>query len=92
VRKIIVAAGFVAMAFTALPASAHHPNPPYDYPYCLQGEDYGVPGLCHFTSYQQCIATASGQTAYCGRNPRSAYGWDALKPHSNGHHSSALTR
>ncbi|WP_082645801.1 DUF3551 domain-containing protein [Bradyrhizobium valentinum] len=90
-RKVIGAAGFVAMVFTALPASAH-PSASYDYPYCLQGKAYGVPGLCQFTSYQQCMATASGTTAYCGRNPRLAYGWDSLKPHSNGHHSPALTR
>ncbi len=44
-RKIIGAAAFVAMVFTALPASAQ-PNDPYDYPYCLQGKDYGLPGLC----------------------------------------------
>jgi hypothetical protein len=40
-RKIIGAAAFVAMVFTALPASAQ-PNDPYDYPYCLQGHDYGL--------------------------------------------------
>ena len=67
-RKIIGAAAFVAMVFTALPASA-------DYPYCLQGKDYGLPGLCQFTSYQQCMATASGIVAYCGINPSFAYGW-----------------
>src|SRR3977135_3266699 len=58
-RKIIGAAAFVAMVFTALPASAQE-NDPYDYPYCLQGGDYGLPGLCHFTSYPQCQATAWG--------------------------------
>jgi hypothetical protein len=73
-RKIIEAAAFVAMVFTALPASAQ-PNDPYDYPYCLQGSDYDLPGLCQFTSYQQCMATASGRVAYCGLNPRFAFGW-----------------
>src|SRR5258708_2995707 len=43
-RKIIGAAAFVAIAFTALPASAQ-PSDPYDYPYCLQGKDYGPPGV-----------------------------------------------
>ena len=73
-RNIIGAAAFVAMVFTALPASAQ-PNDPYDYPYCLQGKDYGLPGLCQFTSYLQCQATAYGTFSYCGTNPRFAYGW-----------------
>lgn len=42
-----------------------------DYPYCIQGTDFGgAAGDCGFTSYQQCQATASGRTAYCGENPR----------------------
>lgn len=40
-----------------------------DYRYCLQGEEFGGVGDCSFTSYQQCQATASGRTAYCGANP-----------------------
>jgi len=75
-RKIIGVAAFVAMVFTAIPASAQ-PNDPYDYPYCLQGHDYGLPGLCRFRSYLECEATASGTLGYCGINPRFAfaYGW-----------------
>jgi hypothetical protein len=76
-RKIIGAAAFVAMVFTALPASAQESDP-YDYPYCLQGGDYGLPGLCQFTSYLQCQATAWGTISYCGINPRFAYFWEAL--------------
>src|SRR5712675_1834151 len=75
-RKIIgaaAAAAFVVMVFTALPASAQESDP-YDYPYCLQGGDYGLPGLCQFTSYLQCQATAWGTISYCGINPRFAYG------------------
>ena len=73
-RKIVGAAAFAAMVLTALPASAQQ-NDPYDYPYCLQGKDYGLPGLCQFTSYLQCQATASGTFSYCGPNPRFAFGW-----------------
>ena len=73
-RKCIGAAAFVAIVFTALSASAQ-PNDPYDYPYCLQGKDHGLPGLCQFTSYQQCQASAHGTFSYCGANPRFAYGW-----------------
>jgi hypothetical protein len=70
--KSIAAAAFVAIIFTAPPASAQ-PNDPYDYPYCLQGKEYGLPGLCQFSSYEQCQATARATTSYCGLNPRFAY-------------------
>ena len=75
-RKIVGAAAFVALALTALPVSAQ-PGDPYDYPYCLQGGDYGLPGLCQFATYWQCQATASGTRSYCGRNPRFAYAWQS---------------
>ena len=38
--------------------------------YCLQGRIWGYPGNCQFSSYAQCMATASGQDAYCGINPQ----------------------
>jgi hypothetical protein len=38
--------------------------------YCLQGRVWGYPGNCQFSSYPQCMATASGTDAYCGINPR----------------------
>ncbi len=41
--------------------------------YCLQGRIWGYPGNCQFSSYAQCMATASGTDAYCGINPRSAF-------------------
>ena len=37
--------------------------------YCLQGRDYGYPGNCQYSSYAQCMATASGTFSYCGINP-----------------------
>jgi hypothetical protein len=45
-----------------------------DYKYCLQGRQWGYPGNCQFTNYRQCMASASGTHAYCGVNPRYAYG------------------
>jgi Protein of unknown function (DUF3551) len=42
--------------------------------YCLQGRQWGYPGNCQFSSYRQCMATASGTDAYCGINPMRAYG------------------
>ena len=41
--------------------------------YCLQGRRWGIPGNCQFSSYAQCMATASGTDAYCGINPMYAY-------------------
>lgn len=69
-RKVIAAAAFAATVFAALPVSAQDR---YDYPFCLQGRTWGYPGLCYFTSYPQCQASASGTDAYCGPNPRFLY-------------------
>jgi hypothetical protein len=41
-----------------------------DHRYCIQGDDFAGTGDCSFASYQQCQATASGRTAYCGANLR----------------------
>ena len=38
--------------------------------YCLQSWDWGYPGNCEFSTYDQCMATASGTGAGCGENPR----------------------
>jgi hypothetical protein len=44
--------------------------------YCLQGRSWGYPGNCQFSSYRQCMATASGTFATCGNNPAYAYARD----------------
>ena len=41
--------------------------------YCLQGRIWGYPGNCQFSSYAQCMATASGTNSYCGINPQYAF-------------------
>jgi len=41
--------------------------------YCLLGRQWGYPGNCQFSSYAQCMATASGTDAYCGINPQYAF-------------------
>jgi len=41
--------------------------------YCLQGRQWGYPGNCQFSSYGQCMASASGTDAYCGPNPMRTY-------------------
>jgi hypothetical protein len=40
--------------------------------YCLQGDRWGFPGNCAFSTFRQCQATASGTRASCGLNPRYA--------------------
>jgi len=49
--------------------------------YCLQGRQHGYPGTCHFSTYEQCMATASGTGAHCGINPSRAH-------HHRGHRQS----
>jgi hypothetical protein len=61
---------FLALATSAtIFATGVTPVAASEYRYCLHGDDYGGAGDCGFTSYQQCQATASGRTAYCGANP-----------------------
>lgn len=62
----------LALASAATIASSR-PASAFDYPYCLQGRETGLPGECAYTSYGQCMAAASGRNAYCGINPRVAF-------------------
>ncbi|MBR0795472.1 DUF3551 domain-containing protein [Bradyrhizobium jicamae] len=41
--------------------------------YCLQGRIWGYPGNCQFSSYAECMVTASGTDASCGINPTYAF-------------------
>jgi hypothetical protein len=63
---VLVAAGATTIAGSG-PAAA------VDYPYCVQGRGVGVPGDCSYTSYGQCMASASGRGLYCNVNPRVAF-------------------
>ncbi|MCG6204510.1 DUF3551 domain-containing protein [Rhodopseudomonas sp. HC1] len=67
--RLGAALGAAAMivGFMGAPASAR------DFPYCLQGGDWGYPGNCQFDSYEQCMATASGTRAGCDINPVVAF-------------------
>ncbi|MCD0421327.1 MAG: DUF3551 domain-containing protein [Rhodopseudomonas sp.] len=62
-----VFAAATILTLAAAPASAR------DFPYCLQGGEWGYPGNCQFDSYQQCMVTASGTRAYCDINPVVAF-------------------
>jgi hypothetical protein len=68
-------AAFIGLVVTAAPAAAR------DYPYCLQGRHHGYPGVCQFSTYQQCVATASGTDSFFGMNPRFA---DGAQPRPRG--------
>jgi hypothetical protein len=51
-------------AFDAAPAASG------GMPFCIKGCDFGgSAGDCSFSSYQQCLATASGRDATCAANP-----------------------
>jgi Protein of unknown function (DUF3551) len=65
-RKAVLALmGFgAACAIDAAPAMAG------GMPFCIKGCDFGGgAGDCSFSSYQQCLATASGRDATCAANP-----------------------
>ena len=69
--NVIIAALLAAGAATlagSTPAAA------FDYPWCVQGRGVGIPGDCSYTSYGQCMASASGRGLYCNVNPRAAFG------------------
>jgi hypothetical protein len=61
------------MSAGAVVTSGASPAAAFDYPYCLQGKDTGIPGECDYPSYGACQAAASGRGMYCGVNPRVAY-------------------
>jgi hypothetical protein len=49
------------------------PAAAYDCPWCIQGGGYGIPGVCSYTSYAQCMASASGRRVTCNINPVVAF-------------------
>jgi len=51
--------------------------------YCLQGRQWGYPGNCQFSSYPQCVATASGTDAYCAINPYYAFARQLRGPYQD---------
>ena len=64
---ILAAVSALAVVETVSPAAAAQDE------YCLQGRVWGYPGNCQFSSYPQCMDTASGTDAYCGINPQYAF-------------------
>jgi uncharacterized protein DUF3551 len=72
-RHAMIAIPALLAAAAAMTAGAG-PAAAFDYPYCIQGSDAGIPGDCSYRSYAECMATASGRLAYCNINPRVAFG------------------
>lgn len=66
---ILAAVSALTVVGSVLPVAAE----PIQDQYCLQGRKWGYPGNCQFSSYGQCMATASGTDAYCGINPQYAF-------------------
>jgi hypothetical protein len=62
----LLSAGAVTMAGTGSAAA-------FDYPFCIQGAELGIPGDCSYPSYEACLAAASGRNLYCNINPRVAF-------------------
>jgi hypothetical protein len=67
IGAFLMATSVLTISAAASPASAR------EYRYCLQGREWGYPGNCQFSTYRQCMATASGTYSYCGINPRVAF-------------------
>lgn len=61
---LLATAGLLSV-FGAVPAAAQN------YPWCAQymGGNGGGVTNCGFVSYEQCMATARGNGAYCEQNP-----------------------
>ena len=74
-RQILLAGmSVVGLLATATPTfAAATPTFAAESRYCLQGTEWGYPGNCQFSTYDQCAASASGTSAYCGINPAYAY-------------------
>jgi uncharacterized protein DUF3551 len=72
-RKAILAMSALVAAGVATIAGSG-PAAAIDYPYCIQGGGWGVPGDCSYRSYAECMAAVSGRRGYCNVNPRVAFG------------------
>jgi hypothetical protein len=62
------------LAVAAATMAGSGPAAAIDYPYCIQGGGWGIPGDCSYRSYAECLASASGRRVYCNVNPRFAFG------------------
>jgi hypothetical protein len=66
------------LAIGAISAAGSSPAAAFDFPYCADSRTEGR--LCIFTSYNQCMASASGRGASCIVNPIVAFGEQSSPP------------
>jgi nitrous oxide reductase accessory protein NosL len=59
------------LASGAISAGCSSPAAAFEYPYCIQSQKDGT--LCEYSSYNQCMATASGRGVECIVNPIVAF-------------------
>src|SRR5260370_39137460 len=74
IMRNVMLAMVALMAAGAATITGAGPAAAFDYPYCIQGGGWGVPGDCSYRSYAECMASASGRRVYCNVNPRVAFG------------------
>lgn len=72
VLALPILVGFGSRSTAASRVHSYTPSVRQDV-YCLQGRSWGYPGNCQFSTYSQCMATASGTHAHCGINPIYAF-------------------
>ena len=77
-QVLFVGLSVIGLVAVAIPGSSAHARTraavaaaPTDVQdrYCLQGRTLGYPGNCGFSTYAQCLASASGTDSGCGENP-----------------------
>ena len=78
----------VLLTVGAVTTAGSGPAAAFDYPWCAQGRDVGIPGECSYQTYAQCLASASGRGLSCNINPRAAYAQQPpdSDPVYQGHH------
>lgn len=82
--RYLLATSAVLLGFVAFGST---PGMARDYPWCSRTSATGFNPSCSFTSYNQCMATVSGQAGDCMGNPRMAfdqYNGGPKKRHMNG--------
>lgn len=75
-------AAIAALALCTL-GSAGGARAGVEYPWCLEPSRFIV-GTCTYATYEQCMATASGNMGVCVRNPRFATPVPARQTRSKG--------
>jgi hypothetical protein len=72
-RNVSLAILATVSALTVVGSMSPAAAEPMQDSFCLQGRQWGYPGNCQFSSYAQCMASASGTNASCGVNPMRAF-------------------